>query len=459
MCQQQHRSHADTALLEKSLALYTRAAWPIIQPGCQYRSNWHLDCIYEHLEGVTLGQIKRLIINVPRRTSKTTSVAVMWPTWAWIKKPSLRWMFSSYSSNLGIRSALDRRTIITSEWYRDRWRERVKLSSHRFALEEYHNEARGRMLTTSVGGSTTGSGGDILVADDLLSITDSYSDAMRNKANQYYDQTFSTSADQWKESAIVIIMQRVHEDDLTGHVMKVQEEGWLKLSFPMEAEAREVTHFPLSGKTYVREAGDPLWEERFPKSMFPATRARLGSYGWAGQMQQRPSPLGGGMFRRSWWKFYDKLPEKFDHLFFSIDCAFKDKNTSDYVAGIAIGQVGANYYLLPIAIHDRLSFGRTKEAIKLLSEKIPGAGEKLVEDKANGTAVIDDLRDSIPGLIAVEPHGGKMARAHVASPLQSRALVRWPQERGCRFAGGFRPRRCLSPFHSSVPSTPSSNRT
>jgi predicted phage terminase large subunit-like protein len=167
----------------------------------------------------------------------------------------------------------------------------------------------------------------------------------------------------------------------------------------------------------VREAGDPLWEERFPKSMFPATRARLGSYGWAGQMQQRPSPLGGGMFQRSWWKFYDKLPEKFDHLFFSIDCAFKDKNTSDYVAGIAIGQVGANFYLLPIAIHDRLSFGRTKEAIGLLSEKIPGAGEKLVEDKANGTAVIDDLRDSIPGLIAVEPQGGKMARAHVASPF------------------------------------------
>jgi phage terminase large subunit-like protein len=210
----------------------------------------------------------------------------------------------------------------------------------------------------------------------------------------------------------VIIMQRVHEDDLTGHVMKVKEEGWLKLSFPMEAEAREITHFPLSGKTYVREAGDPLWEERFPKSMFPATRARLGSYGWAGQMQQRPSPLGGGMFQRSWWKFYDKLPEKFDHLFFSIDCAFKDKNTSDYVAGIAIGQVGAKFYLLPIAIHDRLSFGRTKEAIGLLSEKIPGAGEKLVEDKANGTAVIDDLRDSIPGLIAVEPQGGKMARAH-----------------------------------------------
>jgi predicted phage terminase large subunit-like protein len=400
-------------LLENDFGGFVRAAWPILEPATPFLDNWHIDLIAEYLTLVQRREIRRLIINVPPRHMKSLLCTVLFPCWVWTQSPGARFICSSYAETLSIKHSLDRREVIDSDWYQRLWGDRVCFSDDQNAKSEYRNTARGVMIATSTGGSVTGKGCDFLVVDDPHNPTTMLSDAERLTALRHFDITLSTRLDQPKTGAIVVIMQRLHETDLTGHL--IAGEGWEWLSLPSEAETEERRLFPISKEIHVRKPGELLWSERFPQEVLKRAKTRLGSYAYAGQHQQRPSPAEGGILKRGWWKKYDVTPAQFDQVIQSWDMTFKDSKDSDFVVGQVWGRIGANRYLLD-ECRERMTFSETVHAVRALSEKWPAAVTKLIEDKANGSAIIDVLRNQLGGIIPITPTESKEARAQAAAP-------------------------------------------
>ena len=212
--------HLQDALLkvqaEQSLRRYVEQAWPILEPDVPFLSNWHIDYLAEHLEAVTAGEITRLLINIPPRYMKSILVSVLWPTWEWIHEPSRRWIFASYADSLSSKHSVDRRTVLQSAWYQHRWSDRVQLASDQNVKNEFLNTRRGHMIATSIGGSVTGKGGSRIVVDDPHNPMQAESDAQREAALSYFSRTLSTRLDNKNEDAMVVVMQRLHERDLSA---------------------------------------------------------------------------------------------------------------------------------------------------------------------------------------------------------------------------------------------------
>jgi predicted phage terminase large subunit-like protein len=400
-------------LISNDFGGFVRAAWPILEPATPFLDNWHIDLIAEYLTLVQQRKIRRLIINVPPRHMKSLLCTVFFPCWVWALDPATRFICSAYAESLSIKHNLDRREVLGSDWYQSLWGDRVSFADDQNAKSEFRNTARGHMVATSTGGSVLGKGADIIVVDDPHNPLQALSDAERATALRYFDIALSTRLDQPKHGAIVVVMQRLHEDDLTGHL--IAGKGWEQLTLPSEAEVEETRKFPISQRVHLRKPGELLWEERFPQEELDQAKIRLGSYAYAGQHQQRPAPAEGGILKRSWWKRYDVMPAHFDQVIQSWDMTFKDTKTSDFVVGQVWGRLGSNKYLLD-QVRERLSFSQTVHAVRALTEKWPHATAKLVEDKANGSAIIDVLKNQIAGIIAITPQGSKEARAQAAAP-------------------------------------------
>lgn len=400
-------------LLERDFGGFIRAAWPILEPATPFSENWHLDLLAEYLTLVRRREIRRLIINVPPRSMKSLTTTVLFPAWCWTTEPHLRFIASSYSDSLSTKHSLDRRTVIASPWFQAMWGDRVKLSGDQNLKTEFSNEARGTMIATSTGAGITGKGADIIIVDDPHNPQQVLSDVERASQIRHFDHTLSTRLDDPKRGAIILVMQRLHEQDLTGHLL--EQQGWEHVSLPAESERHEVWKFPITRRVVERQPGELLWPDRFPQPVLEQFKRQMGSYQFAGQYQQRPSPAEGGILKRSWWRRYDALPETFDEVIESWDFTFKDTKASDYVVGQVWGRVGSNKYLLD-QVRARLSFSESIKAMRVLVQRWPSARLKLVEDKANGAAVIDTLRNELSGIVAVNPQGSKEARAHAASP-------------------------------------------
>lgn len=232
----------------RSLRAYVEEAWPIVEPGAVFTPGWHIDAACEHLEAVTAGQIRQLIINQPPRTTKSTIVCVMWQTWEWITFPHTRWMFGSYAESLSIRDSIRCRRILQSAWYQGNWGPGSFWSIHNsekvFHLvgdqnekRKFENDRTGYRIATSVGGGL-GEGANRLVLDDPNRTDVNESDLVRNSTNEWFDNTWSTRLNDPKRDSKVIIMQRLHEDDVTGHALK--QGGWEHLELPMEYDGRDL---------------------------------------------------------------------------------------------------------------------------------------------------------------------------------------------------------------------------
>jgi len=412
----------DRELAARRLREFVQQAWHVVEPATPFVPGWHIDAIIEHLEAVSCGQIRNLVINVPPRHMKSLLVSVFWPAWEWIRWPERRWLFSSYGAQLSIRDSVKCRRLIESPWYQCRWRAVFALSGDQNSKARFENNKTGYRLSTSVGGAATGEGGDRVVCDDPHNVQEAESDAIRKSTIDWWDTVMSTRLNDPKTAAKVIVMQRCHQLDLSGHVL--EQGGWDHLCLPAEYEG--VRRATSIGWTDPRtEDGELLWHERFGPEELADLKRGLGSYAAAGQLQQRPSPAEGGIFKRHWWKYYRVAPESFDQIIQSWDCAFKDTVSSDYVVGQVWGRVGADRYLLD-QVRARMDCPATIRAVRRLTEKWPAATAKLVEDKANGPAVIAMLRHEVEGLIAVNPEGGKESRAHAVSPLMEAGNVYLP---------------------------------
>jgi predicted phage terminase large subunit-like protein len=369
-------------------------------------------------------------VNVPPRTGKSLTVSVAWPTWLWIHHPGMRLLFASYAAMLATRDALRSRRLIQSSWWQARWGDRFALTGDQNEKTRYENDAGGLRLATSVGGSATGEGGDVLVVDDPHKLEDAYSDAARLDAIRWWDGTMSSRMNDPRTGRMVVVMQRVHEQDLTGHLLAEQPGDWHHLALPMRHEPSHPFRWPDDPRT---EPGALLWPERMPEPEVQRLERALGARTAAGQLQQRPSPDVGAVFQRSWWRSWRELPADVDEWLESWDMAYKDERDSDYVVGQLWARAGARFYLAG-QVRQRMAFPETLAAMRLgvrplVSHESYAAGmvgTRLVEDTANGPAIVSTLRQEVPGIVAVTPRGGKVARAAAVSPLAEAGNVYLP---------------------------------
>jgi len=451
------RDEIDRELASGSLREFVMQAWPIVEPSTPFVPGWHIDAIIEHLEAVTLGQIRNLLINVPPRHMKSLLVSVLWPAWEWIRWPERRWLYSSYGAQLSIRDSIKCRRLIESPWYQARWGDRFALTSDQNTKGRFDNNRSGYRLATSVGGAVTGEGGDRIVCDDPHNVQEAESDSVRKGTLDWFDVVMSTRVNDPKTAARVVVMQRCHQQDLSGHLL--EQGGWEHLCLPAEYESpRRATSIGFADPR--QERGELLWPERFGPAEMESLKRSLGSYATAGQLQQRPAPAEGGLLKRHWWRYWQPrganlppvvvrladgtqlsiaardVPHRVDEQIQSWDCAFKDLETSDYVVGQLWGRLGAAY-LLGDQIRARMDCPTTVKAVREFSQRHPASLAKLIEDKANGSAVIQMLQHELPGLLPVTPQGGKVARAAAVSPLIEAGNVYLPHPQYAPWVNDF----------------------
>src|SRR6185312_3682217 len=277
--------------LEDRLSNFVREAWPTVVPASPYVHGRHIDAICEHLEAVLDGQIRHLLINVPPRFAKSTIVTVMFPCWAWAKKPEIRWLFASYAESLSIRDSLACRRLIQSAWYQERWGDRFGIVVDQNEKRRFENSKMGVRLSTSVDGTNTGEGGDIQVADDPNNLREISSEASRLSAITWWDQVMSTRLNDPRTSARVVIQQRGHEEDLSGHILETSGVQFDHLCLPMEYDGRNKTT-SIGWQDWRTKDGELLWPERFGPEEVARLKSDLKS-GAAGQLQQLPAPESG----------------------------------------------------------------------------------------------------------------------------------------------------------------------
>lgn len=419
---------------EGSLIEFTQQAWEAIEPGTQYVDGWHLHAIADHLEAVLDGEIRDLIINMPPRHMKSIQVAVMWPVWSWIAEPNLRWLFSSYAGSLSVRDSLKCRRLIQSPWFQDRWGHVFQLTGDQNAKTFFENDRYGYRFATSVGASTTGHGGDIIVCDDPHNAIEAQSDTIRETTIEWWSQAMSTRLNNPQTGRRVVVMQRLHENDLTGHLLK--EQGWEHLCLPAEYEGRRV--MTSVGWTDPRKKeGELLWPERFDRVSIDKLKKQLGTYGAAGQLQQRPAPSEGGLLRRSWFHLWQKDEPKLKFILQSYDTAFTEKTSGDPTACTVYGVFAheGRYHVMVLdtwAEHLDYPSLRKKVADEWAATYLNGYRPDLVliEQKGSGQSLIQDLRRLGISIATYNPgRADKVTRVHRIAPLLEAGLLFVPESK------------------------------
>lgn len=378
----------------RDLRDFVRLAWPTLNPSTALTWNWHLDAICEHLQAVTDGQIKRLLINVPPGHSKSTLVAQCWPVWEWLRLPHYRWGFSAYGAVLSGRDSQKRRVLIESGWYQTGFRPEWSLSPDQRVKTFFKNTAQGEMVATSVGGAATGFHYDRLIIDDPLKASEANTAALITHVEWYIDTWSSRKRD---GAAEVVIMQRLHDKDLAGHLLR--SGNWDALVLPERFEPKSRCATRIGWRDPRTQSGELLNPLRFDEASVDLIWKDMGPRRASAQRQQSPAVGGGAVFKPEWWRFWtydgragtERLPERFDRIIISVDTAIEDKEENDYWAMHVLGMSGAKIYLLD-RVHAQMRFKDGERALKRLCEKWPEADAVLVEAYSNGPAVIDQLK-------------------------------------------------------------------
>jgi predicted phage terminase large subunit-like protein len=365
-------------LAERHLMEFILQAWPIVEPGTPFVPGRHIEAIALHLEAVTRRQIRNLVINIPPRCAKSLLVSVFWPVWSWINVPETRWLFSSYSGGLSTRDAVRSRRIIDSPWFQSRWGDRFQLTSDQNTKGRYENDRTGYRIATSVGGAATGEGGDFVIVDDPHNVSEGESEAMLTETVQWWDEVMSTRLNNPKTGCKVIIMQRVSERDLSAHVLA--KGGYTHLCLPMEYEKERHCRTSLGWEDWRTQDGELLWPARVGPPELAELKVALGSYGVAGQLQQRPAPRGGGMFKRQWFDIVGAGPATGNKVRYWDRAG--TKGGGDWTAGLLMSRVKGVYFVedvvrlqgSPMDVERAIknTAARDGTAIQIILEQDPG---------------------------------------------------------------------------------------
>jgi predicted phage terminase large subunit-like protein len=414
------------AILRSDLGFFAQRCFSELNPQAPFAPNWHLEIIAAKLTEVRQGKIRRLIINLPPRHLKSLMASIAFPAWYLGLDPSVQILCVSYAQDLADKLARDCRSIMMSPWYRQIFA--TRLAPHRQAVQEFITTGQGYRLATSTGGVLTGRGADIILIDDPLKPEEALSEAQRNAANDWFVHTLYSRLNDKRSGAIVIIMQRLHEDDLVGHVLA--QEPWEVLSFPAIAEEDEVHRIETiwGPRCFTRRRGEALHPDREPLETLEHIRRTIGEYNFAGQYQQSPAPLGGGMVKAEWFKRYreNERPECFDRIVQSWDTANKATELSDFSVCTTWGVSGKHLFLLGV-FRRRLEYPALKRAVRE-QQSLFDATEVLIEDKASGTQLIQELiEDGCHGVTRYQPTGDKIMRLHAQTAMIDSGFVHIPE--------------------------------
>lgn len=342
----------DRADCEESLYTFLKSAWRYIDPA-QWKDAWAVDAICEHLQAVVDGQIKRLIINCPPRIGKSNTVSVAFPAWTWAQPkstptcgPGVPFLYASYADKLSLRDSVKCRRLIESPWYQARWGTRFQLTTDQNTKSRFTNNKGGDRLITSIGAGVTGEGGNIICIDDPNAANDVESEATTEATISWWTTAMPTRLNDPELGAFIVIQQRLGEDDLTGHILEHEADGWTHLCLPGRYEPLRSVHTVIGWQDPRTEEGELLWPERFSEEYLQRLEKSMGPYTFAGQIQQRPEPKGGGIIKRDWWKLWehDSYPPM-DFVLATLDTAYTEDEMRDpsgiIVWGIFSGDVKA----------------------------------------------------------------------------------------------------------------------
>lgn len=402
---------------------FIKGAWPIIEPGREFIDGWHIYAIVDHLNALIDGELatNNLLINMPPRHMKSVLISVLWPAFLWLRVPNYRLMYASYAMTLSTRDSIMCRRLIESRWYKS-LRPPFELASDNNVKSRFTNTKMGYRIATSIHGGGTGESADIFVADDPHNMINIDSPVIRQAVLDWFDGTMSTRGSDPKTYKKIVVMQRGHQKDLSGYVL-AEKCDFEHLCLPAEYEAKDRKYTSLGWTDPRTKQGELLWPERFGPEEIAEMKKNLGSRKAAGQLQQRPASEEGAILKLKWFKFWRELPSRFDQLIQSWDMSFKDGEDNDYVVGQLWGKVGGDRYLIDQvrAIADfpdtiklvRTFHAKWKHNITINNQAVTAI---LIEDKANGPAVISTLKKEISGIIPVTPDGSKISRVNAIAP-------------------------------------------
>ena len=408
------------ALLASNLTSFTEFAFGVVRPGVLFKPNWHFEAVTEKLSQVASGEVRRLIITLPPRTLKSLCASVALPAWFLGKNPSERVVVVSYSELLARSHANDFRLLVNDPIYQ------ATFPAMRLARDtdrEIMTTKRGKRIATSIDGTLTGLGGNLIIIDDPLKLGDAMSEAVRARVIEWYRSTLLSRADDKKAARIVLVMQRVHQDDLAGYL---QEQGGFEvLNLPAVAQ-REETFFLGDGRTYTRQKGELLHPEHEPAHVLLELKREMGPIAFWAQYQQSPMPPGGTIIKRKWLTPYDDIRHQpGDRIIMSWDIALSEAETGDYSACVVLLRRKEVFYVLEV-VRGRFPFDALKRKVMEVKKRY-GSSTLLIEDSPISRGLIQSLREQSINVTTYKPDTDKRARVIAQTDLFAGGSVRFPQ--------------------------------
>lgn len=432
---------------ELSLSTFFKRAWTSLDSS-PYQHNWHVDLVSAEAEKLVTGEERRLIVNVPPRTGKSTLLSVAFIAWVWaqsikgpISGPQTSFMCASYGQSLSYDHSIKCRNLIMSPWYQKHWGHRFKMKDDRNAVGFFENDKGGYRIATSVGAGLTGLGSSAIIIDDPANTVDVVSEAERQSVINWYSQSLSTRLNDPKTGIMLLVQQRQHENDLTGYLLDTEAEMWNHIVLRMRFENN-----PLLPYDVRTEEGELLWPSRVPEEEVAKLEKTLGSYGAAGQLQQRPEPKGGGLLKPADWKLFPPENQEddwkkdgvvcwppFEFVLGSLDSSYTEKTMNDPSAmsmwGLWHDRTGAPKIVMIHAWQDRLSFNPLVMRVGNNCRKFK-PDVLLIESKASGISVAQEIQRvfgaSDWSTVLIVPRGDKVARVLSVQGLFEEGLIHAP---------------------------------
>jgi predicted phage terminase large subunit-like protein len=450
----------DRVECEESLYDFLMSGWQYIDPS-PFTPGWVIEAVAEHLQAVCDGEIRRLLVNIPPRCSKSSLTSVAFPAWVWAQRqrsptsgPGVQFLHASYAQSLSLRDSVKCRRLIESPWYQRLWGDRFTLTGDQNTKTRFDNTLGGSRLSTSVGSALTGEGGSIIVVDDPNAAQEAFSEATIEATIEWWDGALSTRLNDPKTGAFIVIQQRLSEEDLTGHILSKEADNWTHLCLPMRYEPERSYVTSIGWQDPRIEPGELLWPERFGEPEVVSLEKSMGPWTAAGQLQQRPEPKGGGIIKRDWWQLWteDAYPAM-DYIVASLDTAYTTKTENDFSAmtvwGVFSGDVVAQAAKTENGGNVERSYGQQHPRVMLMQawaerlelhdlvEKVASTCRRMrvdkliIENKAAGHSVAQELRRLFGhedwGVQLLDPKGqDKLARLYSVQHLFAEGMVYSP---------------------------------
>lgn len=428
----------ERALYRASFKAFVRAVWEnVLWPGRPLVWNWHLDIICEMLEAVFRGEITRLIVNVPPRSSKTTLVSICYQVWVWLHDPSHQFLCLAHSSKKARADAVKARNIIRSMWFRERWGDVFNFAEDSNAKERFENNHGGHRISFGMTTMLTGENADTIVIDDPHDIEGGKTEADQNAVRDNYDDSISQRLNDPMKGSIILIMQRIHPLDLCGHILANSEPGeWVHLMFAQEYEPDHPLMSDLMRKLDPRKTpGELLWPERFPRTYVNRRKKLMTVLGFSGQHQQRPTPAGGSILKEEYWRPWPphlSMPEM-EFVLHSWDTAYSEedlkKNARSAMTswGIFWNERRNRYCIMLLrGVAKHLDYPKLRKMAKSLTRK-DKPDDIVIEKKASGISLIQDLRQADVPVSTYLPDKSKTVRAYAVQSMFESGMIYYPE--------------------------------